>query len=474
MEAESKKLNFGTSLFIVILLAIIMAVGLAYFKISTQTVFMLAIVSVALVAIAKGFKMSEIEEYFIEGCKKSMLIVAILMIVGAIIGTWIISGIVPSIIYYGLTVLSPAYFLVLGFFICCIVSFFTGSSYTSLGTLGIAFMGVGYGLGINPGLTAGMVVSGSVFGDKMSPFSDTTNLAPASAGTDIFSHIRSMMYTTVPSLVISAILYLVLGLKYGDAAMDLSKIKEISDSLLQHFTISPILLLVPIITIGLAIKKIPPLISLLIGAFAGVIAAFIFQGQYYGITEIMNSMATGFKLDSGVPVVDKLLNRGGISSMMSTVSLALLALGFGEILQRTGVLSAILNKAKAVTSSSRTLVIGALITCLVTNMLTASQYMAIILPGELFQEAFRKAKIKLHVLSRTLEDGGTIFAFLVPWSMAAIYTTGVIGVPTMQYLPYAFLCLLCPIFAVIYALTGFAIFKETDNDTFKETDNKTK
>lgn len=465
MEAEGKKLNFGTSLFIIILLTIIMAAGLAYLKISTQTVFILAIVAVSLVAISKGFKMSEIEEYFIAGCKKSMLVVAILMIVGAIIGTWIISGIVPSIIYYGLTVLSPRFFLVSGFLICCIVSFFTGSSYTSLGTLGIAFMGVGYGLGINPGLTAGMVVSGSVFGDKMSPFSDTTNMAPAAAGTDIFSHIRSMMYTTVPALIISAILYLVLGLKYGNSDMDLSKVKEISDSLLQNFTINPILLLIPVLTICLAVKKIPPLIALLIGAFAGVIAAFIFQGHHYGIKEILNSMATGFKMDSGIPEVDKLLNRGGISSMMSTVSLALLALGFGEILQRTGVLSAILSRTKAVTSSPRGLVIGALVTCLVTNMLTASQYMAIILPGELFQEAFKKANIKLNVLSRTLEDGGTIFSFLVPWSMAAIYASGVIGVPTMQYLPYAFLCLLCPIFAVVYALTGFAIFKEESPQT---------
>jgi NhaC family Na+:H+ antiporter len=441
----------------VIILAIILILGLAYLKLSTLTVFLLAIIATAIIALVKNFSLNEIQEFILEGCKKSMLVVLILMAVGTVVGSWIVSGVVPSIIYYGLKLLLPSIFLPAGFIICCVVSFFTGSSYTSIATLGVAFMGIGFGMEINPGITAGMILSGSIFGDKMSPFSDTTNLAPGVAGTDIFEHIRSMLYTTVPSLVISLILYAIIGMKYSTIAIDYTNVEMIQNSILENFAISPILLLIPLITIVLAIKKVPPFIALLIGAIAGVIAAIIFQD--FGIKVILNSLASGFKIDSGIYEVDKLLNRGGVSGMMGTVSLAILALGFGEMLQKMGVLKTLLEKIQTVTQSPRRLVITTLFTCLLTNMLTASQYMAIILPGEVFKDSYKKCGVKASVLSRTLEDGGTIFSFLVPWSMAAVYASGVLGVSTLQYLPYSFLAILCPVFAIIYALTDKAIFR---------------
>ena len=454
---KNREMSFGSALLTVIILAIILILGLAYLKLSTLTVFLLAIIATAIIALVKNFSLNEIQEFILEGCKKSMLVVLILMAVGTVVGSWIVSGVVPSIIYFGLKLLLPSIFLPAGFIICCVVSFFTGSSYTSIATLGVAFMGIGFGMEINPGITAGMILSGSIFGDKMSPFSDTTNLAPGVAGTDIFEHIRSMLYTTVPSLVISLILYAIIGMKYSTIAIDYTNVEMIQNSILENFAISPILLLIPLITIVLAIKKVPPFIALLIGAIAGVIAAIIFQD--FGIKVILNSLASGFKIDSGIYEVDKLLNRGGVSGMMGTVSLAILALGFGEMLQKMGVLKTLLEKIQTVTQSPRRLVITTLFTCLLTNMLTASQYMAIILPGEVFKDSYKKCGVKASVLSRTLEDGGTIFSFLVPWSMAAVYASGVLGVSTLQYLPYAFLAILCPAFAIIYALTDKAIFR---------------
>lgn len=469
MEGVQKRISFGFAIVTILILSIILLLGLAILKLPTQLTFIFAIVAITLCLLFKGFKLTEVQEYLVEGGKKSVLVVLILISVGMIIGAWIVSGIVPSLIYYGLKLLSPSFFLVAGFLICCIVSFFTGSSYASVGTLGVAFMGIGHGMGVTPALTAGMVLSGSIFGDKMSPFSDTTNLASGSAGTDIFSHIRSMLYTTIPALIISAILYTILGFKY-DGNMEVSRVNVIIEALSQHFTISPLLLLVPVITIILAIKKMPPLISLSIGAFIGVIAAFGFQS--YSSKVILTSLVNGFTIDSGVKDVDNLLNRGGISSMMSTVTIAIFALALGEVLLKTGIVSVILDKIKSTIISPMRLVITTLLTCLLTNMLTASEYVAIVLPGEMLQPAYRKRKIQLRVLSRTLEDGGTIFSFLVPWSAAAIYVSGILGVSTIDYIPYTFFAILCPIFAVIYAITGFAIFKEEGYEDFKVTDQQ--
>jgi NhaC family Na+:H+ antiporter len=297
----------------------------------------------------------------------------------------------------------------------------------------------------------------------MSPFSDTTNLASGVSGADIFDHIRSMMYTTVPPLLISLVAYYFIGMQYGRGTLDLSKINAILQALEKNFTISPLLLLIPVITILLAVKKIPPLVVLFIGAFCGIIASFVFQGQFEARV-ILNSLAGGFRIDSGVAEVDQLLNRGGIASMMGTVTLAILALGYGEILQKLGVLSVILEKISRIILTPGKLVITTLLTCLLTNMLTASQYMAIILPGETLSPAYKKMGVARRVLSRTLEDGGTIFSYLVPWSMAAVYVSGVLELSPLQYGQFAFFCMLCPLFAVFYAVTGFAIFKASGEE----------
>ena len=303
-----------------------------------------------------------------------------------------------------------------------------------------------------------MVISGAIFGDKMSPFSDTTNMAPAAAETDIFLHIKSMLWTTVPATLIAAVLYFILGFQHSSASTDMGNVAAISAGITETFNVSPFLLLIPVLTILLAVKKVPSFLALLAGTIAGIVVAFFAQPQF-SIATILNSMATGFSGEFSNDMLNTLFNRGGISSMMTTVSLSLLCLAFGELLQRMGVLTAILDRLEALVRKPGPLVLTTLFTCLLTVILTASQYVAILLPGEIFKESYKKADVAPYVLSRTLEDGGTIFSFLVPWSMAAIYTSGVLGVPTLQSLPYSFLPILCPVFAIIYAITGFAVFK---------------
>ena len=461
-HVKEKKVSMGIATAAMLALAAVLIGGFVVLKISTHVVFILAIIAIGIIALISGFNKTDLQKFFVEGCKSAVLVALILMTVGTVIGSWIISGIVPTIIYYGLEILSPKVFLVVGFFICCIISFFVGSSYSAIATLGVAFMGIGLGLNINPGLTAGMVVSGAIFGDKMSPFSDTTNLSPAVAGTDIFRHINSMLYTTVPAMILTAVGYTVIGFSIDGNAMDTSVIDAINGTLEAHFTISPILLIVPLLTIVLALLKMPPLIALLLSAIAGTIAAFIFQGGHYDYQEILNALGNGFSIDSGNSDVDRLLNRGGVMGMMSTVSLALLALGLGEMLQKMGVLSVMLQKMEMFIRSPRSLVLTTLATCLVTTVLTASQYIAILLPGQVMKNAYTKQGVQKRVLSRTLEDGGTIFTFLIPWSTTGIFVSGVLGVEVLEYVPYAFLAILCPLIAVFYACTGIAIFKETE------------
>jgi len=460
---KDKEISFGLALLCMLALAAIFIGGFGIFKISTQVVFLLSVVAAAIVGIISGFSVDEINGFFLDGCKNVILAAMILMSVGAVIGSWIVSGIVPTIIYYGLSILTPATFLIASFIICCILSFFTGSSYSAISTLGVAFMGIGMGLNINPGITAGMIVSGSVFGDKLSPFSDSTNLAAAVADANVFDHVKSMLYTTIPAMLISAVLYFGISMKYNAAALDMTVITNIKDALSANFNINPLLLIIPVLTIVLAVKKVPPVVALVSSALLGIIAAFIFQGGYYDFKTIINALGTGFVINTDIPEINKLLTRGGMLGMMGATALAFLAVGLGEILQRIGVLNVVLSKMNKVIHSKAAVVITTLVTSLIVTILCASQYIAIILTGQIMKNSYKEYKINRTVLSRTLEDGGTIFAYLVPWSTTGVFITGVLGVEVFAYAPYAFFCILCPILAVIYAVTGFAIFKDKDD-----------
>ena len=457
MSENRKTVSFPMAIITLIVVAGIMSLGLAILKLNTMVTFILTFLAVCIIAVCVGTKLNQLEDMILTGFKKTAQVCMIFIAVGMVVGSWIISGIVPSIIYYGLKIFTPSSFLALGFIVCCIVSFFTGSSYAALGTMGIAFMAIGYGMDINPALVAGMSVSGAVFGDKMSPFSDTTNMAPAASGTDVFKHIKSMLWTVIPAFVVALVLYFILGARYNTTSPEaMQGITEITDTLKASFTISPILLIVPVLTIVLVIKKVPATIALLVGAIMGVIAALIAQPQF-NYTQVLTALASGFSGEFEVAAVAKLLNRGGISSMTSTIVYTIFAIELGEIMYQLGVLSVMLDKIRDRLEKPANLIITTLLSCLATVMLTTSQYMAILLPGEVFQDSYKKANVAPYVLSRTLEDGGTLFAFLVPWSAAAIYSSGVLGVSAVEYLPFAFLPLLCPLFAIVCAVTGIGV-----------------
>ncbi|SES95002.1 Na+:H+ antiporter, NhaC family [Natronincola peptidivorans] len=404
-----------------------------------------------------GFTWNELEEGMIDTIKMAMQATLILMVIGSIIGTWILSGTVPTMIYYGLQILSPGIFLVATALICSIVSLSTGSSWTTAGTVGIALLGIGMGLGMPVGMVAGAIVSGAYFGDKMSPLSDTTNLAPAMAGTNLFDHIRSMLYTTVPALIISLILYGIIGARYAGQALDVSQINEVLGAISGNFFISPLLLIPPILVILIVVMKVPALPGLIIGAVLGGIFAMVFQGAHIG--DVIEAAHYGFEMESGVDLVDSLLSRGGLDGMMWTVSLILIALAFGGVMEKTGMLHAVGEAILKFADSTGSLVLATVLTCFAVNLLSGEQYIAIVVPGRMYKDAYKEKGIHPAVLSRSLEGGGTVTSALIPWNTCGAFMMGTLGIHPFVYAPYAFFNLLVPVINVVFGFTGIGVKK---------------
>ncbi|KJF26393.1 sodium:proton antiporter [Clostridium aceticum] len=430
----------------------------------------LAIIVAALVAIyLLGYTWGELEEGIIDTIKMGMQASLILMVIGALIGTWILSGTVPTMIYFGLQLLSPGIFLVATVIICSIVSVATGSSWTTAGTVGIALLGVGQGLNIPAPMVAGAIISGAYFGDKMSPLSDTTNLAPAMAGADLFDHIKHMFYTTVPSLIIALILYGVIGARYAGRELDMQNIQLMLSTMTDYFMISPVLLIPPVFVIIIVMFKIPALPGLIAGTLVGGIFAAIFQGA--GLGDIIDAAHYGFGMESGVEIVDDLLSRGGLDGMMWTVSLILIALSFGGILEKTGMLNAIGEAIMKLANSTGSLIFSTILTGIAVNLLTGEQYLSLVIPGRMYKEIYAKRGIHPKVLSRTLEDAGTITSPLIPWNTCGAYMWTTLGIHPFAYAPYAFLNILTPIIAIIYGYLGFTITKLDETEKKPVTSN---
>jgi NhaC family Na+:H+ antiporter len=377
------------------------------------------------------------------------------MVVGMLIGTWILSGIVPILIDLGLRLLGPGYFLLAACLVCSIVSTATGSSWTTAGTVGVALIGVGEGLGISPAMTAGAIVSGAYFGDKMSPLSDTTNLAPAVAGSELFEHIRYMLYTTLPALLIALALYAMLGWSAQGASIDGSKVTAIREVLAGSFRLSPLLLLAPALVIAVVALRVPALPALVGGALLGGVLAVGFQGA--SLKQVLEVAYAGFQADTGSPMVDELLTRGGLESMMSTVALVLCALTFGGIMERTGSLRTLANAILGLAHSTGSLVLATVASCIGTNVIAPDQYLSIIVPGRMYREAFEQRGLHPKLLSRTLEDAGTLSSPLIPWNTCGAFMSTALMVSATAYFPYAFLNLLTPVIGVMLAFAGFRI-----------------
>jgi len=462
MENHSNELKPFTGLIILSLLAGLISVCMMVLELPTRLTLLLAIIFTCFVALFRKHSADQIQTHLVQGVKKSAFVVIVLFVIGCIIGAWIVGGIMPTIIYYGLEILSPSWFLVSGFIICSIVSYFTGSSYACMGTVGIAFMGIGQGLGVSLPIVAGMVLSGAVFGDKMSPFSDTTNLAAAVAGVDIFDHIKSMMYTTIPAWFVSAAIFGVLGMMQSGTALDSDRIQAIQAAINSYFNVNPLLLVIPVLTIVLVIRKVSPILSMACGAILGILAAFVFQ-QTFDTNTILVSLTKGLSFDFGSPETNKLFaNRGGLASMVYPATIAMMALSLGELLNKIGLLAALIKMAEKVVFNTGSLVFFSIASCLMTTLLTASQYLSIVMPGEALQPLYKKRQISRRVLSRCLEDGGTLFSTLVPWAVDAAFVAGTLGVATIEYLPYAFFLLFSPLFSILFSFIGFGIWKASD------------
>lgn len=413
-----------------------------------------------------GYKWVEIEEGIVASISSTLQAILILAIIGVIIGTWIIGGIVPTLIYYGLQILSPTFFLAASLLLCSVVSLATGSSWTTAGTVGIALIGIAQGLNIPIGLAAGAIISGAYFGDKISPLSDTTNLAPAMAGAKLFDHVKHMLYTTSISYSITLVLFVIIGFKFSGQELNSSEIQGILDVISANFNINPVLLLVPVIVIIMVAMKVPALPGLFIGALLGGACAFIFQGS--SLSEVLGAMMNGFESTTGHAMVDELMTRGGLMSMMNTIALIMSALSFGGVLEKSGMLACIANKLLSFAKSTGSLILVTILSCLFVNILAGDQYLAIALPGKMYKDEFRKRGLAPRNLSRALEDSGTVTSALVPWNTCGATMSTFLGVPTITYLPFTFFNLLSPIVSTIAGYVGYSIMKLEDDPSAEE------
>jgi NhaC family Na+:H+ antiporter len=455
---EVKRATFGHALIPLVFLIVSLVLTLTKWEGSAHIpIFTSAIVAALVAMVGLNYSWKELEEGIVETIKLSMGAVLILMIIGMVVGSWILAGIVPTMIFYGLKVLSPGIFLVATLLICSIVSLATGSSWTTAATVGIALMGVGTGLGIPGHIIAGAIISGAYFGDKMSPLSDTTNLAPAMAGADLFDHIRHMIFTTGPSFVISGILFALIGMKYANGSIDTAAIDVMLKGLDGAYNLSPVLLLAPVLVIAIVVMKTPAIPGLFGGAVLGGLFAVIFQGA--GMSEIISSLNNGYVSTTGIEAIDSLLSRGGMQSMMGTVSLILCAMTFGGVMERTGMLQAIADQILKLAKNTGSLVLATVLTAITMNLIAGDQYLSIVIPGRMYKSAYDQRGLAPKNLSRALEDSGTLSSAMIPWNTCGAYMITTLGIAPWTYIPYTFLNIINPLVSIFYGYTGITMEK---------------
>jgi len=435
---------------------------------SNQFILLMGAAIAAIVGFLNKVSYKQMLDEVAENVKSTTGALLILLMVGALAGTWMVSGIIPTMIYYGLQILNPKIFLAACVVICAIISIATGSSWTTSATVGIALVGIGETLGVSIGMTAGAVLSGAYFGDKMSPLSDTTNLAPAMAGGELFDHIKYMSLTTIPTISITLILFIVIGLN-----LDINGTPQIQDKLEainQAFNISPWLFLVPISVILMIIKKTPPLIALLLGALFGGIAALIaqpniimdiagadtltFKSAYKGV---INAMTVNTAVETTSAELNNLFASGGMAGMLGTIWLIICAMVFGGVMDAIGALSRITNALLNMATTTFGLFASTVASCLALNVTASDQYLALVVPGKMFKKAYEDKGLAPENLSRTLEDSGTVTSVLVPWNTCGAYHSKVLFgyAGATAYIPYAFFSILSPIMTLLFA--GFSI-----------------
>lgn len=437
-----------------------------------QVALMLAAGVAGLVGLYLKIPWNDIEDAMIEGITLALKACLILLAVGSLIGSWMMAGTVPTIIYFGLEILDPDWFYPATLLICALVAVSIGSSWTTAGTVGLALIGIAQIMGMSLPVTAGAVISGAYFGDKMSPLSDTTNLAPAMVGADLFVHIRHMAWTTGPSFLIALVLFTVMGWNTGSSQVSTADIIATQQTLRSHYAIGLPTIIPLILLLTLAIRKVSAFPSIAIGALAGCVVALIWQPgvvQNFGSPDgalspwsaaaraVFVALADGFQISTGDSSLDELLSRGGMSSMLNTIWLIMCAMCFGGAMERIGLLERIVEALLKRVRSTGSLIATTVLTSIGMNIVAADQYMAIVLPGRMYRLEFARRGLAPQNLSRTLEDAGTMTSALVPWNTCGAFMAATLGVPTLAYLPYAFVNLLNPVIAIIYGVMNFKI-----------------
>lgn len=485
---EPKIPSLGLSVLVFLAVAAMIAAAVLIYETDIHIILIFGALLAGIVGVFYlGNPYSKIEKGIIDGIMVGMQACLILYTVGPLVGTWIASGVVPSMIYYGLSILSPSIFLFATLFICSVVSLATGSSWGTAGTVGIALLGIALGLGVPAPLTVGIIISGGYFGDKMSPLSDTTNLAPGVAGTDLFQHIRAMCWTSGPTYIIVICITLFLGFRYSQGELDYTKIEALKTILSHEFWISPISFVAPLVVIVLSAMRKPALPALWVGIFISVIFAVV---EGVGIGDLLNIMQNGYvpmlsaeiagtgedaaalakiladnsitidpqvALESAKDIVS-LMESGGLQSMNWTISLILCAFTFGSTMDVCGFLRVMLEAIMKPIKSVGGMITAVILSCFVCDIFLGDQYLSIAMPGTMFKSEFDRVGLHPRMLSRSLEDAGTLLSVLVPWNTCGAYHSSVLGVPTFHYLPFAFFNYLNPIVAITMTYLGIGIF----------------
>ena len=454
-KREKRNPYFWEALISILGLIVFISLAIVRYETDAQVPILLGTLVAAVIGLRAGFTWKEIETGMLDGITNALQAIVILMIIGILIGVWILSGVVPTMLYYGLKILHPKIFLPAALIICSITSLATGTSWGTAGTIGIALIGIGDGLGFPLPIVAGAVLSGAYFGDKMSPLSDTTNMAPAMVGTDLYTHIKHMTYTTGVSYGLTLVIEFVLGFFYGGGQANLEKVNQILTGIDAQFSINPLLLIPPAIIIVLAFRKIPAVPGIVIGILSAGILGVIFQGNSFG--SLLSAAYGGYASNSGVEAVDNLLTKGGLESMMYTVSLVLCAMMFGGIMEKTNQVRVVVNVILKKAQSTGSLITATVLTAIGANLILCEQYMAIVMTSKMYTQSFRDKGLAPQNLSRAVEDSATVTANLVPWNSGGAYMAATLGVATIAYLPFNFFCWISPIVSILYGWFNITI-----------------
>ncbi|HEK9101630.1 Na+/H+ antiporter NhaC [Bacillus pfraonensis] len=457
-----KEMSFGIAIIPIIITIVVMMITIVVLKQSPHVPLIIGTTVASLVAWRFGYTWKEIEEAMYKGIRLALPAIVIIILVGLTIGAWIGGGIVATMIYYGLKLLTSSLFLVSITVICVIVALAIGSSWSTMGTIGVAGMGIGISMGIPAPMVAGAIISGSYFGDKMSPLSDTTNLASGLTNTDLFVHIRHMLFTTIPGLIITLLVYAFLGRNFGANTIDTKGIEKTLNVLQDSFVISPFLLVIPLIVMVLVAKKVPAIPAILVGIILGFLSQVFVQGS--SVSDSVSALQNGFVIETGNKLVDDLFNRGGLDSMMNTVSMTIVAMTFGGVLEHTGILRVIVNQILKLAKSAKGLISSTILSCFATNLTCSEQYISIVVPSRMYANAYKEKGLHSKNLSRALEDGGTLTSVFVPWNTCGVFILATLGVGAFEYAPYAILNFIVPIISILYGFTGFTITKLSETE----------